>query len=84
MRYKDGTEVCEGDEVLIRSAGRMLPGRVVKVVLPGTSHALALSAPNGGVLIEGAGLGMSLTERVEDDDEVVFVRRSIAPPAGGF
>lgn len=75
MKYKDGTDVCEGDEVLIQRADGKHRGVVVKVLVPGTADAASWSAPSGGVLIQGAGLGLSLTVSLDDDPEVVFVRR---------
>lgn len=73
MRYSTGEEIHEGDEV--RMEGRDQPGRVVKIVLPGTPDAESWSAPNGGILIEGGGLGLSLTTHPENDPELIFVRR---------
>jgi hypothetical protein len=75
VKYADGTEVREGDEVLIDRAGGQLPGVVVKVLAPETDEALAWSSPNGGVVIKGGGIGLSVTESIENDREVVFVRR---------
>jgi hypothetical protein len=78
MRYNDGTEVREGDEVSVDSAGGKAVGVVVKILVPRTPEAVAWSAPNGGVLIKGAGLGLSLTESIEQDPEISFIRRGTA------
>jgi hypothetical protein len=74
MRYSSGQDIREGDEVRIQ--GRVQSGRVVQIILPGTLEARDWSAPDGGVLIEGAGLGLSLTVHPERDPELVLVRRS--------
>lgn len=78
MRYCDGTEVQEGDEVSIERKGGPALGLVVKIFIAGTPEAVAWSAPGGGVLIEGAGLGLSLIERPDADRELKFVRRRSA------
>jgi hypothetical protein len=75
MRYKDGTEVREGDVVFIRDSGVDVPGLVLKIIFPGTAEANQWSAGKGGVLIEGGGLGLSLSESLENDEDVRFVRR---------
>ncbi len=80
MKYKSGIEVIEGDVVAIRGAERWLEGVVLEVILPSTPDAHAWSAPNGGVLIEGGGLGLSVTESLENDEDVVFVRRANSKP----
>jgi hypothetical protein len=82
VRYKDGTEVREGDVVSIRSERSHVPGTVIKIFLPGTADACAWSIPDGGVMIEGGGLGMSVTRSLENDDEVIFVRRRPEEPGG--
>jgi hypothetical protein len=76
MRYKSGIEVIEGDVVAIRCADRWVEGVVLKVILPNTPDAHAWTAPNGGVLVEGGDLGLSVTESLENDEDVVFVRRA--------
>jgi len=76
MRYKSGIEVMEGDIVVIRRDGRSMEGVVHKVILPNTPDAHAWEAPSGGVLIEGGGLGLSVTESLENDEDVIFVRRA--------
>lgn len=75
MKYKNGVEVREGDIVLIAHGRGAEQGVVRKVLLPGTQDALDWSAPDGGVLIEGGGLGLSVSASLEDDEDVVFVRR---------
>jgi hypothetical protein len=49
---------------------------VVQVITPGSPDAEAWSAPEGGVLIEGGGIGLSLTAHLENDEDVVLVRRA--------
>jgi hypothetical protein len=80
MKYKSGIEVAEGDVVAIRDADRWVEGVVLKVILPSTPDAHAWAAPNGGVLIEGGGLGLSVTASLENDEDVVFVRRASSNP----
>lgn len=76
MKYKSGIEVIEGDIVAIRRDGRSMEGVVLRVILPNTPDAHTWAAPNGGVLIEGGGLGLSVTESLDNDEDVVFVRRA--------
>jgi hypothetical protein len=75
MTYKNGTDVREGDIVEIRHPGGGTLGVVRKVISPGTVDAFDWSVPEGGVLIEGGGLGLSVTKSLEDDEDVTFVRR---------
>ncbi|HVZ73041.1 MAG TPA: transposase [Polyangia bacterium] len=49
-------------------------GVVLKILVPGTAAASDWSGAEG-VLIEGGGLGLSVTKSLEQDDDVVFVRR---------
>jgi len=76
MKYKSGIEVIEGDVVAVRRDGQSIEGVVQKVILPNTPEAKAWEAPNGGVLIEGGGLGLSVTESLDNDEDVVFLRRA--------
>jgi hypothetical protein len=76
MKYMNGIEVMEGDVVAIRREDGFIEGVVLQVLLPNTPDADAWSSPNGGVMIEGGGLGLSITESLENDEEVVFVRRA--------
>ncbi len=76
MKYKSGIDVMEGDIVAIRRDGQSVEGVVEKVILPNTPDAHAWEAPNGGVLIEGGGLGLSVTECLDNDEDVVFVHRA--------
>jgi hypothetical protein len=75
MTYFSGEEVREGDEVMMRSGDEQRAGVVVKLILAGSAEAEDWSAPEGGVLIEGGGLGLSLTANLERDADVVLVRR---------
>lgn len=76
MKYKSGIEVIEGDVVAIRRDGQFVEGVVQKVIHPDSPDAHTWEAPNGGVLIEGGGLGLSVTESLDNDEDVVFVRRA--------
>lgn len=80
MKYMNGIEVMEGDVVTMRTGNRFVEGVVLQVLLPNTPDADAWSSPDGGVLIEGGGLGLSITESLENDEEVVFVRRANSKP----
>ena len=73
MMYLDGTEVREGDAVLIDGKA----GVIRTIIRPGTRDADSWSVPDGGVLIEGGGLGLSVTKSLEHDKCVVFVRRGV-------
>ncbi|MBK9262129.1 MAG: hypothetical protein IPM54_20285 [Polyangiaceae bacterium] len=79
-KYMSGIEVMEGDVVAIRRGNRFVEGVVLQVLLPNTPDADAWSSPDGGVLIEGAGLGLSVTESLENDEDVVLVRRASRKP----
>jgi hypothetical protein len=76
MRYRDGTEVCEGDVVAVYREH----GVVKKVILPATKDASDWSLPEGGVLIEGGGLGLFTTASLEQDEDVDFVSRATSAP----
>jgi hypothetical protein len=80
MKYKSGIEVIEGDVVAIKGTDRWVEGVVLKGILPNTPDAHDWAAPHGGVLIEGGGLGLSVTESLENDDDVIFVRRGNSKP----
>jgi hypothetical protein len=76
MKYRDGTEVREGDVVAIRGGRSRERGVVKKVILPATRDATDWSLPVGGVLIEGGGLGLFTMESLEDDEDIGFVSRA--------
>lgn len=76
MKYMTGEDIEEGDEVLIRGGADYIPGVVVKVLVPGGDDVQSWAQPKGGVLIEGGRLGLTLTERPEQDPELTFVRRA--------
>lgn len=80
MTYKNGTEVREGDLVLVRRQGYSARGIVRRVIVPGTVDAAHWSAPEGGVLIEGGDLGLFVTKSLEQDEDVVLVSRGPAAP----
>lgn len=75
MTYFSRDEVLEGDEVLLWSGDAQRAGVVVKIIQAGSAEAEDWAAPEGGVLIEGGGLGLSLTTHPERDADVVLVRR---------
>jgi hypothetical protein len=80
MKYFSGEEVQEGDEVQMWRDGSYLPGVVIEIVAPGSPAAETWSAPEGGVVIEGCGLGLSITTSLENDSELVLVRRRQSVP----
>lgn len=77
--YRDGTEVREGDEVLVRGSKSDERGTVLRIVLPGTQDAADWSLPSGGVLIEGGGMELFVTADLENDEDITFVSRATAP-----
>jgi hypothetical protein len=79
MRYRDGTEVCEGDVVLVHHGQTDDRGVVIKVVLAGTEDATDWSLPTGGVLIESGGLGLFTTAHLDQDEDIDFVSRGVSP-----
>ncbi len=77
MKYLDGTEAQVGDILNVRQGkGVDVAGAILKIVRPHTQDAQDWSLPDGGVLIEGGGLGLFVTEHLDDDEDIVFVRRS--------
>ena len=74
MKYMSGIEVMEGDVVAVNYCGPA-EGVVLKVILPNTPDAEEWTSPDGGVLIEGGGLGLFVTAP-EDEEDIVFVRRA--------
>ena len=74
MKYFSGEDVCEGDEVRLDSGSTVRHGIVIKVIVAGSLEATEWGAPEGGVLIEGGGLGLSLTARPAEDPDA---RRAI-------
>jgi hypothetical protein len=79
MRYRDGTDVREGDVVLVHHGKTDDRGVVLRIVLPGTEDATDWSLPTGGVLIEGGGLGLFSTAHLEEDEDIAFVSRGLRP-----
>ena len=79
-KYRSGLDVVEGDVVAVLHDGEFVEGVVLKVILPNTPDAEAWASPNGGVLIEGGGLGLFVTATPEDDEDLVFVRRANDKP----
>jgi hypothetical protein len=80
MRYRDGTEVREGDVVALHHGKSPEQGVVKKVILSATEDASDWSLPKGGVLIEGDGLGLFTTESLEQDEDIDFVSRATSAP----
>ncbi|MDF5730417.1 MAG: hypothetical protein PUP92_20950 [Rhizonema sp. PD38] len=81
MKYKSGIEVEEGDIVLFeRSGGNYEQGVVVQIIQPNSEAAKDWSLSEGGILVKGGGLNLSITKSFEDDEEVVFVRRVYETP----
>lgn len=79
MKYKSGIEVHEGDIILVRHGGADITGVVLKIIKPNTEDAHNWSVPEGGILIEGGGFGLSVTKSFQDDEDIVFVRRANDP-----
>jgi hypothetical protein len=81
MKYMNGIEVLPGDIITVWHGDQgAIEGVVLEVLLPGTSDAEDWSLPEGGVVIEGGGLGRFLQAQLEDDEEIVFVRRADSKP----
>jgi hypothetical protein len=76
MKYNNGTEVQEGDIVLVHRSKSSIEGVILKIIQPNTEESNHWSLPDGGVLIEGGGFGLSATKSLEEDEDIVFVRRS--------
>jgi hypothetical protein len=76
MKYSSGIEVQEGDFVLVQRSKSSAEGVILKIVQPNTEESKHWSLPDGGVLIEGGGFGLSSTRSLEEDEDVIFVRRA--------
>jgi hypothetical protein len=76
MKYLDGTEAQVGDILTVRENGVDVRGVVLRIVRSNTEDAEDWSLPDGGVLIEGGGLGLFTTADLEEDEDIVFVRRN--------
>ena len=76
MKYRSGLEVVEGDIVAVHHDGEFVEGVVLKVILPNTPDAEAWASPNGGVLIEGGGLGLSVHKHLEEEENIFLARRA--------
>jgi hypothetical protein len=78
MNYKDGTEVRVGDEVTVSHGnGRSdQSGTVLQILQPHSKEAIDWNTPKGGVLIEGGGYGLFVTNALAEDEDILFVRRS--------
>jgi hypothetical protein len=78
MKYLDGTEAQIGDILNVRGGdGVDVPGVILKIVRSHTQDAEDWSLPDGGVLIEGGGFGLFVTAHLEDDEDIIFVRRGV-------
>jgi hypothetical protein len=76
MMYFDRTEIRAGDVVMVESSTGNIPAMVIKVLWPHTKDALDWNSPDGGVLIEGGGLGLFVANQLEKDPEIKFVQRT--------
>jgi hypothetical protein len=77
MKYHDGTEVQVGDVITVeRDSGIKALAAVVEIVQPNTKEAEQWSLLEGGILMEGGGLGSFVSSSLEEDSEIVFVRRA--------
>jgi hypothetical protein len=74
MKYFDRTEIRVGDLVTVESSTGNIPAMVIKILQPHTKNALDWNSPDGGVLIEGGGLGLFVANHLEQDPEIKFVR----------
>ncbi|HRI65655.1 MAG TPA: hypothetical protein PK156_15515 [Polyangium sp.] len=77
MKYKNGIEVMEGDVVAVHRDGGSVEGVILKLILSNTPDAEEWESPNGGVLIEGGGLGLFVAESLAEDEDIGFVRRAL-------
>jgi hypothetical protein len=75
MNYANGLGVQIGDEISVRTSGANIPGVVLKIIHPYTEDAEHWSLPDGGLLIEGGGLGIFVTNSFSEDSDIVFVSR---------
>ena len=75
-KYMNGIEVMVGDVIAVRHDGESIEGIVLHVLLPNTPEAADWGLAEGGVMIEGGGLGLFSTHHLEDDEDIVFVRRA--------
>jgi hypothetical protein len=77
MNYKDGTEVRVGDEVMVSHGnGSDRSGTVLQILQPYSKEAIDWNTHEGGVLIEGGGYGLFVTNALAEDEDILFVRRS--------
>jgi hypothetical protein len=76
MKYFNHTKIRDGDLVTVERSNGKIPAVVIKVLRPHTKDALDWNSPDGGVLIEGGGLGLFVANHLEKDPEIEFVRRT--------
>jgi hypothetical protein len=76
MKYSNGIEVQAGDVVLVQRSKSSIEGVILKIIQSNTEESNHWSLPDGGVLIEGGGFGLSATKSLEEDEDIIFVRRS--------
>ncbi len=62
--------------MLVQRSKSRIEGVILKIIQSNTEESDRWSLPNGGVLIEGGGFGLSATKSLEEDEDIVFVRRS--------
>jgi hypothetical protein len=76
MKYFDRTEVRAGDVVTVERPTGNISAVAIEVLWPHTKDALDWNSSEGGVLIEGGGLGLFVTSHPEKDPEIEFMRRA--------
>jgi hypothetical protein len=76
MKYSNEIEVQEGDVVLVQTSKSSMEGVIIKIIKSNTEESNSWTLPDGGVLIEDGGFGLSATKSLEEDEDVIFVRRS--------
>jgi hypothetical protein len=76
MKYSNGIEVQEGDVVLVQRSKSSIEGVILKIIPSNTEESNDWTLPDGGVLIEGGGFGLSAAKSLEEDNDIIFVRRS--------
>lgn len=79
-KYMSGIEVMEGDVVMVHSSGGRAEGVVLHVLIPNTPEAADWGLAEGGVMIQGGGIGPFFCESLEHDEDIVFMRRANNKP----
>lgn len=77
LKYYDGNEIQVGDAITVEgNQGIKIPAVVLKIIQPHTEDTKQWNLPNGGVLMEGGGLGTFVSSYLEKDNEIALVRRT--------